>query len=51
MQTRYEPTGYWAHWVALAVDRVTSEEVSLKRESMADLTDDLDDKNDQNLGF
>lgn len=50
-QIHYEINGYRAHWVTLAVVRVTSEYVSLKRESMADLTDDVDNENDQDLGF
>lgn len=50
-QIHYEINGYRAHWVTLAVVRVTSEYVSLKRESMADLTDDVDNENDQDWDF
>lgn len=51
VQTPYKLTGYRAHWVALAVDRVMSEYVLLKRERVGDLRDDVEDENDQDLGF
>lgn len=51
VQTPYGLTGRRAHWVALAMDHVLSEYVLLKLERTADLRDDVEDENDQDLGF